>query len=106
MISRLEVSIAWRYLRSRRLLVLALAQLDLCAGGQSGSIDPAIQPLRETAQERIAERIRGRVSEETIEANLSLAAGLWQTRQNLCPQAVPAEEAVALILGRLALSPQ
>jgi len=94
-----------RYLRSRRLVVLALAQLDLCLGGQHSGIDPSIQSLREAAQERIAERMRGRIPEETIETNLSLAAGLWQTRQNLCPQAARSEEAVALILGRLAQSP-
>ena len=95
-----------RYLRSRRLVVLALAQLDLCSSGQDGNTDPAIESLRQSAQERIAERIRGRVPEETIETNLSLAAGLWQTRQGLCPQAVSSEEAVTLILDRLAQSSQ
>jgi tetratricopeptide (TPR) repeat protein len=92
-----------RYLRSRRLVVLALAQLDLCVGNQAGT-DPAIQSLRQAAQERIEERIRGRVPEETIETNLGLAAGLWQVRQNLCPQAESSEEALAVILGRVAQS--
>jgi tetratricopeptide (TPR) repeat protein len=95
-----------RYLRSRRLVVLALAQLDLCGGAQNGNSETAIQSLRKAAQERIAERVRGRVPEETIEANLSLASGLWQTRQNLCPQVVSSEDAVALILRRLAQSSQ
>ncbi|MBI2818972.1 MAG: tetratricopeptide repeat protein [Acidobacteria bacterium] len=95
-----------RYLRSRRLVVLALAQLDLCVGSQDGSANPAIESLRQAAQERIAERIRGLVPEETIETNMSLTAGLWQTRQDLCPQAAPSEEAVALILGRLEQSSQ
>jgi tetratricopeptide (TPR) repeat protein len=91
-----------RYLRSRRLVVLALAQLDLCVGNQDGDADPAVQSLRQGAQERIAERIRGRVPEETIDSNVSLAAGLWQVRQNLCPQSESSEEALAVILARAA----
>jgi hypothetical protein len=89
-----------RYLRSRRLVVLALAQLDLCVGNQNGNADPAIQSLRQAAQERIAERIRGRIPEETIDSNVSLAAGLWQVRRNLCPQSESSEEVLAVILGR------
>jgi tetratricopeptide (TPR) repeat protein len=95
-----------RYLRSRRLVVLALAQLDLCTGGQNGATDPAVGALRQSAQERIAERLRSPIPEETIEANLSLAARLWQTRQSLCPQAATSEEALGLILGRLVQSSQ
>jgi len=95
-----------RYARSRRLLALALARLDLCVNTQQGEASPPVAQITADAQRRLAQRSRASQYQEIAEANSSLAIQVWQARQELCPQLSGGEEAVALLLNHLARAAQ
>ena len=87
-----------RYLRSVKLIELALERLNQCvpaSNSQAGS------ELVEESH-RLLDHRAGFVSSEAVDKNLDLAERLWQTRRRQCPEASRQnEEPLELVMARV-----
>jgi tetratricopeptide (TPR) repeat protein len=106
--ARRGISLNNRHRRSLELMTRALALVEACLNPLEGKLvgPPALAPedLRPLLSEaRGLQRARTRqiASDETVEANISLAESLWQARQRLCPDAALQDSALRRVLEKL-----
>jgi hypothetical protein len=92
---------AERYRRSRDLLEAVLAATELCvarSGTGSATLSQDVAAARPAIRDRRGPPARG----EDTERNLQLAQRLWRERLALCGSGDTQDDAVAMIMGRLA----
>jgi tetratricopeptide (TPR) repeat protein len=96
-----------RYARSRTLVSRSLKLLEACTNplgrtlaGPPAPLPKSIQSLLEKARGIATGKAPQRTTEETVEANISLAQELWSTRAKLCPND-EMDEALRQVLEKL-----
>jgi tetratricopeptide (TPR) repeat protein len=105
--TRRGLSTTNRHRRSLELVARALKLLEACLNPLGGKLvgPPAPLPLELRAPLTEARELRGatrqKPSDETIEANLSLAEKLWRASESLCPGASGGDQALRQVLEKL-----
>jgi len=91
-----------RYARSRKIAELAFAELQRCTSSVNTPMQGSVAELLTSAQKELQKKAPLRPDSEAVEANMSLAENLWQTRNTVCGE--PADVAanpLALLFGKL-----
>lgn len=86
-----------RYRRSVKLVELTLAEVNRCTANATAES----QDLFGKAAEALAAKVRHGRENEAAEANVDLAAQLWQLRKKECKAAPPADSPLTLVLARM-----
>ncbi len=89
-----------KYRRSVELLGLTEDALKACIAGK-GAVD-SIQPLLDSADQSRAAKVKGSLPNELAEQRLDSAQKLWQARIKLCASPPAWNDALALVMQKLA----
>ena len=105
--TRRGLSTSNRHRRSLELVARALRQVELCLNPLGdklvGPPKPAPEDLRPALNEarELQGKTRQKSSDETIEANISLAEKLWRAGDGLCPGSGSSDPALQHVLEKL-----
>jgi tetratricopeptide (TPR) repeat protein len=87
-----------RYRRSVKLVELTLAEVNKCTANNT----PELQALFDKAAVAMETKVKPAHQNEAAEANLDLAAQLWQLRKKECKAVPAADSPLTLVLTRMA----
>ena len=89
-----------KYRRSMELLASTEDAAKACVAGKEAA--PSIQPLLDSADRLIAAKVKGSLPNELAEQRLDAAEKLWQARIKLCGRPPAWNDALALVMQKLA----